>query len=393
MLRIFLIDRYILKELSLNVAASTLILMLIFGGLRFIHFLGKAARGDIPAGTVLSLASYESLGALVLLLPLAAFLAVILVLGRMGNDGETIALYACGVGRNHLLRVMLIFGVLLAMVVGTISLYLAPLALARGYRIEQQALLAAETTGLVAGDFKKTHSGERIFYAERLSKDQLVMKDIFIQMQQPDQKVIFRAKQGHLETDEENGNKNLILEDGYRYDLPTADNSMRISRYARHGLLVRKGGEREFNIRHKTIPTLKLWIMGAPNDISEVQWRLSMPISTLLLVMFAVPLTRYEPRKGRYSGLVSAIVTYLIYSNTIGIARHWIDKGIVSTIFGLWWVHIVMLMLVLVSLWPPRPLQKILSWLRSSLPKFNFLGALQSLFYLLRHISIFQNKK
>src|SRR5690625_1910594 len=161
MLKLFIVDRYILKELSFNVAAATMVLVLIFGGIRFIRLLGQATEGIVPGDTILALAGYEAVGALILLLPLAAFLAVILVLGRMANDNEVIALFACGISRGHLLRVILIFGLLLAMTVGVISLYLAPVALAKGYRLKQQALLAAETSGLVAGSFKKTNHGQR----------------------------------------------------------------------------------------------------------------------------------------------------------------------------------------------------------------------------------------
>src|SRR6202000_2196053 len=35
-------------------------------------------------------------------------------------------------------------------------------------------------------------------------------------------------------------------------------------------------------------------------DIAEFEWRLSTPLSTLLLGMLAVPLSRVQPRQGRY---------------------------------------------------------------------------------------------
>lgn len=363
MLKLFIVDRYILKELSFNVAAATMVLLLIFGGIRFIRLLGQATEGVVPGNTILALAGYEAVGALILLLPLAAFLAVILVLGRMANDNEVIALFACGISRGHLLRVILIFGLLLATTVGFISLYLAPLALAKGYHLKQKALLAAETSGLVAGSFKEINHGQRVFYAESLTEDRLGMKNIFIQVRQSTQEVIFRAAKGHLETDEETGDKHLILEDGYRYDLASDGSKVRISRFDRHGILVKKGGEQEFRVRHQSLPTLTLWKMGAPKDMAEVQWRISMPIATLLLVMLAVPLTRPGPRQGRYVGLIPAILVYVIYSNMLGIARSWVEREVIPASLGLWWVHGQMLLVVLVLLWP-QPLWKALRRIR-----------------------------
>jgi lipopolysaccharide export system permease protein len=254
--------------------------------------------------------------------------------------------------------------------VGFISLYLAPLASAKGYRLKQQALLAAETSGLVAGNFKETKNGQRVFYAESLTEDRLGMKNIFIQVRELTQKIIFRAAKGHLETDEVTGNKHLILEDGYRYDLSGGGIELRLSRFDRHGILVKKGGEQEFRVRHQTLPTLTLWKMGAPKDMAEVQWRVSMPILTLLLVMLAVPLTRSGPRQGRYAGLVPAILVYVIYSNMLGISRNWVEHEVIPISLGLWWVHGQMLLVVLVLLWPQplwralRQLRRFLIWVR-----------------------------
>lgn len=363
MFKFRIVDRYILKELSLNVTAITLVLLLIFGGIRFIRFLGQATEGKVPGETILALSAYEAIGALVLLLPLAAFLAVILVLGRMANDSEIVVLFACGISRGHLLRVVLTFGLVLAIGVGCISLYLGPLASAEGYRLKQEAILAAETSGLVAGNFKKTKGGQWVFYAESLTEDRLGMRNVFIQVREPTQKILFRASRGRLQTDGITGDKHLILEEGYRYDLVGNDVGIRISRFERHGILVKKGGAQEFRIRHKTLPTLTLWKAGAPKDIAEVQWRVSMPIATLLLVMLAVPLARLGPRQGRYAGLVPAVLVYVIYSNMLGISRNWVEHEVIPASLGLWWVHGQMLLVVLVLLWP-QPLWRVLHQLR-----------------------------
>lgn len=376
MFRFFIAERYILKEMSLNVLAVTTVLLLIFAGIRFIRLLGHAVEGKVPGGTIFALSGYEAVSALVLILPLGAFLAVILVLGRMASDSEIIALFACGVSRGRLLSVVLIFGLALATGVGFISLYLGPLASAKGYRLKQQALLAAETSGLVAGSFKETGHGQRVFYAESLTDDQLGMKNVFIQVQQPTQTILFRAARGHLKTDKMTGDKYLILEEGYRYDFIRNGAELRETHFALHGILVKKGGGQEFRTRHKTLPTLTLWEMGAPRDIAEVQWRISMPVATLLLVMLALPLARSKPRQGRYAGLIPAILIYVIYSNMLGIARNWVEDGVIPSSLGLWWIHGQMLIVVLVLLWPQpvyyflRQLRRLLAGIRRRGPAF-----------------------
>lgn len=351
MFRFLIVERYILKELSLTVLAVTSVLLLIFAGIRFLHFLKYATEGTVPSETIFALSAYQAVSALMLILPLATFLAVILVLGRMASDGEVIALFACGISRGRFLRVVLVFGLTLATVVGFISLYLGPLASAKGYRLKQWALLAAETSDLVAGSFKEINHGQWVFYAESLTDDRLGMKNVFIRVREPTQKILFRAARGHLKTDEVTGDRHLILEDGYRYDVANDGSELRKTRFALHGILIKKGGEQEFRIRHKTLPTLTLWEMGKPKDMAEVQWRVSMPIATLLLVMLAVPLARSGPRQGRYAGLVPAVLVYVIYSNMLGIARNWLENETIPDALGLWWVHGLMLVMVLGLLW------------------------------------------
>ena len=64
-----------------------------------------------------------------------------------------------------------------------------------------------------------------------------------------------------------------------------------------------------------------------------------MPLTLLVLAVLAVPLARTEPRKGRFAGLASAVLVYLIYANLLAAGRGWIERGQVPEAAGLWWVH------------------------------------------------------
>ena len=56
---------------------------------------------------------------------------------------------------------------------------------------------------------------------------------------------------------------------------------------------------------------------------------------------------------GRYSGLLIAVLAYFTYSNVMGIARTLVKKGDVPPLFGMWWVHLLMLAIVAVMFaWP-----------------------------------------
>ena len=82
-----------------------------------------------------------------------------------------------------------------------------------------------------------------------------------------------------------------------------------------------------------------LWASSDPADRAEFHWRLGVPLTLLVLTVLAVPLARTEPRKGRFAGLGSAVLVYLIYANLLAAGRGWLARDQVPEVLGLWWVH------------------------------------------------------
>jgi lipopolysaccharide export system permease protein len=87
-----------------------------------------------------------------LILPLAFFLAILLALGRLYKDNEITALAACGMGVPF--GAIVGFGVLFAVCVGILSLFLAPWAEHEGKRLASRASADAEISGLRRGDLR-----------------------------------------------------------------------------------------------------------------------------------------------------------------------------------------------------------------------------------------------
>lgn len=68
----------------------------------------------------------------------------------------------------------------------------------------------------------------------------------------------------------------------------------------------------------------------------------------------AVPLSRVNPRQGRFLKLLPAILIYMTYLALLIAARGALDKGKIPPQLGLWWVHGVFLVLGLLLLyWEP----------------------------------------
>ena len=74
---------------------------------------------------------------------------------------------------------------------------------------------------------------------------------------------------------------------------------------------------------------------------------MAMPVSVLVLALLAFPLSRVNPRRGKFSQLLPAILLYILYGNLLFLGRAWVRKGILSFDVGMWWVHGLMLLIAI----------------------------------------------
>ncbi|MNF73225.1 Lipopolysaccharide export system permease protein LptF [compost metagenome] len=93
-------------------------------------------------------------------------------------------------------------------------------------------------------------------------------------------------------------------------------------------------------------PTLELLGTQDSQLMAELQWRLSLPLSILVLTFLVVPLARVNPRQGRYAKLLPAILLYLSYFLLLSAARSAIDSGRLPHWPGMFLVPLVYLLLI-----------------------------------------------
>ena len=339
------VDRYFAKEVLQTLSGVTAVLLLIFLSNRLVHYLAEAASGQLPSNVILTLGLLKSIKYLILLLPLAFYLAILMVQGRMYRDNEMVALQACGVGTSRLYRPVYLIGLPLSLLLGWLSLQAVPWTADLEYRILSEAKKNLDVTGISAGRFKESADGKRIIYVESVSEDGKRMRNVFIQAQRQ-QTLLLTAENAYLDVDEKSGARYLVLLDGYRYDGTPGQAGYRITRFKKHGFLIdqRQAGSSVRRKRNST-PTATLLRSKHPADKAELHWRLSVPVSVLVLGLLALPLGKTSPRKGQYGKLFIAILVYIFYVNLLALAQSWTEKGRIPPDIGLWWVHILVIML------------------------------------------------
>jgi lipopolysaccharide export system permease protein len=98
------------------------------------------------------------------------------------------------------------------------------------------------------------------------------------------------------------------------------------------------------------MPVATLLRSGDPLHRAELQWRIGVPLSMIILAIFAVPLSRSQPRSGRYGRLAVGLLVFIIYFNLLSAAKAWVERGEINPSLGLWWVHGLVLLAALTLL-------------------------------------------
>ena len=232
-----ILDRYLAREIIQTLLGVTLVLLFIFISNRLVRYLADAAAGELPADVIFLLLALKAIKYLILLLPLALFLGIMLVQGRMCQDNEMTAVSACGVGTIRLYKPVLMLAVPLAVIVGWMSLYTVPWTAKVEYQILHAAQKNLEVTGIAAGQFRKTGSG-RVIYVENLEQDGQKMKNLFIHVTLEGKRIMLSSERGYLKQDENSGDHYLVMLDGNRYEGEPGDADFKIIAFKQHTLLI-----------------------------------------------------------------------------------------------------------------------------------------------------------
>jgi lipopolysaccharide export system permease protein len=206
-------------------------------------------------------------------------------------------------------------------------------------RIEEIRQAARDTTdfgGIEAGRFTTFDSGRTVLYAREVEGNRL--GDVFIQGERDGRVYVVTAKRGERVA-EGDGAPTFLLYDGRRVEGRPGEAEFLVAEFGEHGSPLRIGQTEEPVASPASRPTGELLASSAPADRAELQWRLSSPLSLIVLALLAVPLSRSSPREGRYARIGIGLLIYVIYAQSLFIARLSVERASVPEWLGMWWVH------------------------------------------------------
>lgn len=346
-----ILDRYLTREIAKPLVIFCGGLLLLFANFTAIRYMNLVADGLIPFQSVLPLVLVRAAVALEILLPVALHLSVVVTLGRLYTDSEMIALFGSGVSPARIIRIVFAGSLIVAGLVAFLSIYVRPWANANRYRLEREAAADVDLNDMQPGHFYENSAGTVLFFQQR-DQSSGRMQKVFIQSRSEDLVRLIWAEEAHYpEPVGAGAGRTLVCSGALTYEFSRNRDAVRQATSAELILEWEKAQILSEEYRRKAAPTWQLARSVLPKDIAEFQWRLSTPVAALLMGLLGFPLSRAKPRQGKYAKLFVSVVSYATFYNLNMMARHWVDKGVVGTVPGIWWVHLLLGILVAGLLW------------------------------------------
>ena len=339
---VLLIERYLIAEIRRPLIAVVGILSFIFASYTAGRYLADALSETLGMQAIALMVVFRTLIALEVLIPVALYVSVVIGLGRLYNDQEMTILTAVGVSSLRVYWAVLLLALPVALAVGALSLFGRPWAYQQGYQIEASAHVEIPLDRLRAERFYVDSETGRMILAQAVDAKRGLLRGVLIYSRAAHETRVISARQAQPIPSPRGGESVLLLHDGMAYSLDRAGSRDQILRFGELSLRL-KQPEPIVGYKRKAASTAVLARSDEAPELAELQWRLSRPLTTLLLALFGVPLSRTAPRRGRFSKILLAALVYALIYNISGLARTWVEHGVVGAMPGIWWIDALML--------------------------------------------------
>ena len=339
-------QRSLLREFGNLAVAVFATLFAITLTTQLIRYLGQAASGKLLSEAVLALLGFSALNYLPVLLSLTLFISVLMTISRSYRDSEMVIWFSSGLPLTAWVRPVLIFAAPLVFVIALLSLFLAPWANNQSEEYRRQLDSRDELARIAPGVFRESANAERVFFVEGVAGDSGSVQNVFATSMQHGRLGVMVSRRG-FEEKAANGDRFIVLTDGRRYEGNPGEAEYRVMEFKRYAVRVETREAQSGQAPARALSTQKLLQEPHQGNLAELLWRIGLPLAALNLALLAIPLAFVNPRASRSANLIFALLTYMVYSNLIGVSQAWVSQGKISFHMGWWTVHAAMFALLL----------------------------------------------
>jgi lipopolysaccharide export system permease protein len=314
------------------------VLAALFASYCLADVLANAVDSLLPAGAIAEIVLLKLLISLEVLIPISLFAGVVLGFGRLYSDSEMTAMAAIAISPGISLGAVLTVSGYMAFGVAGLSLMARPWAYRQLAALSEADAALLNVGAMAAGTFYTGEDGGRTIYLTHRNGPQTAAQAVFVWLRYPDHIEVIHAGEAKSLPAQQRQDRRVDLTDTHIYDLGYAEPGSDRAVNAQSMVVdpsVAAGEAQTYSTA--AMSSARLAAAHGPGTLAELQWRLSTPVSTLLLGLCGLPLSRVSPRQSRYAKFGTAILIYSVYYLVCMSARSLVQQGIVPGFPGLWW--------------------------------------------------------
>jgi lipopolysaccharide export system permease protein len=332
--------RALRQELNFTTGVVFMVLVTLVLTNLMIRVLGNAASGTANPKDALVLIGLGMINYLPILLTASVFVAILMVLTRWYKDSEMVIWQSAGISLLKILRPILNFTAPIAIAIAVLSIFASPWASEKSATIKQRFQQRDDISMLAPGQFRESSGNNRVFFIESMNPETDVITNVFVTDFGKERQLVAVAKQGFIQNTPD-GEKQLILETGRRYEGTPGNTDFRITEFDKYTV---KLADKVIDPIINGPRTLPAWVLIQDLNkahLGEILWRIGLPLMAFVFAIIAIPLSYMDPRRGRYTALIMAVLLYFTYSNLLKLMQAWVSTGKLSFSIGWWLLHVV----------------------------------------------------
>ena len=320
-----LFDSSIRKELARSFGATLLVLVTVVMTMMLIRMLGQAAKGVISPSDVLLVMGFTVIGYLPMILTLCLFIAMVGTLSRMYRDSEMAIWMSSGQGLGSLLRPFLRFAWPIVAAVAGLALVAWPWSNQQVLQLRAQFEQRSDLDRIAPGEFQESSDGSRVFFIDKDSVSQEAARNVFVVESRDNRQFVTSAQSAQVE--QHGGQRFVVLHHGQRVESDFQTGNTKLTQFESYRIQLRADEDAIAQFSTRAIPSWQLWDATEPTHRAELAWRLSLPLQGLSLIFLALALTRVNPRVGKSSSLLLALLVFIVYYNLLNTGQSWVAAG------------------------------------------------------------------
>ena len=350
-----ILSKYLLSNLIVFFFAITFIIGLIVFGNQFVLTVQESISFGIPIKELMPLVGFNMLRDIPIILTLSLFLSIIITISQLYKNSEAVVMNSIGLGDKNFMNLIKPIVFFTFIIIFYLTIFAVPWAKQQKSYAEDETVNASEFSFITEGKFESFKNGEIVFYASESKVNDIVgeqnMEEIFIYALDNQSPVIVLASEAKKYTDAASNSIYLRLKNGTRYEGLPGNENINILNFETYDLEIVSGDVQKSIINFSEIEeinTIDLLREGGPKANAEIQWRISQPISVLILSIFAVFLGKSSPRTGKGINLIIGVVIFMLYNNALLVAKNAIEIGQLSPLIGMWSIHLLLLLILII---------------------------------------------